>query len=212
MEYNTSRFQLIIPEYGRNIHKMIAYAIKIKDRKKRNRCAWSIIRLMIVSNTHHYGGGNNGNNGGKIIPFYQHKLWNQLLIMSNYKLDIDSPFPKPNSDKQIKIFCKKVIYPEYLTSFRYYGKIIRYMIPIAIKCKNQYKQEGLFYAIANTMKKNYLRWNRTLVEDHVIFKDLKQLSKGKICLMNNTYPLLQCSYLLNQRKNKNFLKIKKRIT
>ncbi|WP_185882333.1 DUF4290 domain-containing protein [Blattabacterium cuenoti] len=208
MEYNTSRFQLIITEYGRNIHKMINYAIQIQDRNKRNRCALSIIRLMTISNTNNY----RGSGDKKIIPFYQHKLWNQLFIMSNSKLDIDSPFPKPNPEHKINMFCKKVIYPKYLTSFRYYGKIIRYMIPIAIQCKNKQKQEGLFYAIANTMKKNYLRWNRTLVEDHIIFKDLKKLSNGKICLMNNTYSLLQCSYLLNNKKNRFFFKKKKRIT
>lgn len=197
MEYNTNRFKLVIPEYGRNIHKMIAYAIQIKNRKKRNRCAWSIIKLMTDSKSrlNH--------------PYFQHKLWNQLFIMSKYQLDIDPPFPKPHPEK-IKIFYdKKVEYPEYLTDFRYYGKIIRNMIHVAIHCKNRQKKEGLFYAIANTMKKNYLRWNKNLVEDDIIFKDLKELSKGKICLMNNTDPLLQCSYLLNPKRKKNYMRKKK---
>lgn len=197
MEYNTNRFKLVIPEYGRNIHKMIDYAIQIKNRKKRNRCAWGIIKLMTGSIYPKFH---------KSIPYFQHKLWNQLFIMSKYQLDIDPPFPKPHPKKTDKIsFCnKKVVYPEYLTNFRYYGKIIRNMIHAAIRCKDTQKKEGLFYAIANTMKKNYLRWNKNMVEDDVIFKDLKELSKGKICLMKNTDPLLQCSHILKCKKKEKY--------
>ncbi|WP_185861171.1 DUF4290 domain-containing protein [Blattabacterium cuenoti] len=197
MEYNTNRFKLVIPEYGRNIHKMIDYAIQIKNRKERNRCAWGIIKLMTGSVQTKFK---------KSIPHFQHfqhKLWNQLFIMSKYQLDIDPPFPKPNSKeiyKKNSYHPKKVAYPEYLTNFRYYGKIIRDMIHVAIRCKNTKKKEGLFYAIANTMKKNYLRWNKSIVEDDVIFKDLKELSKGKICLMKNTDSLLQCSHILRCKK------------
>ncbi|WP_185876730.1 DUF4290 domain-containing protein [Blattabacterium cuenoti] len=203
MEYNTNRLKLVIPEYGRNIHKMIDYAIKIKNRKKRNRCAWGIIKLMIDSTY-----TNRFNN--KTIPYFQHKLWNQLFIMSKYQLDVDPPFSKSNlflEEKKNNFSSKKreTIYPKYLTDFRYYGKIIRNMIHVAINCKNKKKKEGLFYAIANTMKKNYLRWNRNIVEDNTIFKDLKEISKGKIRLIN-TDPLLQCSYILRYKKKKIFKK------
>jgi hypothetical protein len=192
MEYNTNRFKLLIPEYGRNIQKMIDYAIHIKNRKKRNHCAWGIIKLMTDSIRTKFH---------KSVPFFQHKLWNQLFIMSKYQLDIDTPFPisKPNT-YNISFCNRKVIYPEYLTNFRYYGKIIRNMIHVAIRCKDTKKKEGLFYAIANTMKKNYLRWNKSIVEDDIIFKDLKELSKGKICLMKKTDSLLQCSYILKHKK------------
>ncbi|WP_185855960.1 DUF4290 domain-containing protein [Blattabacterium cuenoti] len=201
MEYNTNRLKLVIPEYGRNIHKMIDYAIQIKNRKERNKCAWSIIKLMTYSNP--------GFN--KEIPYFQHKLWNQLFFMSKYQLDIDPPFPKPNPEKKIQVSSKKAVYPEYLTNFRYYGKIIRNMIHVAVHCKDKQKKEGLFYAIANTMKKNYLRWNKNIVEDDVIFQDLKVLSKGKICLMNNTDPLLQSSHiLLNTKRKKNYLNNRKK--
>ncbi|WP_185873215.1 DUF4290 domain-containing protein [Blattabacterium cuenoti] len=193
MEYNTTRFKLVIPEYGRNIQKMIDFAIKIKDRKKRNQCALSIIRLMTDSNTNKYN--------KKIFNYFKHKLWNQLFIMSNYKLDIDTPFPKPNP-KKTKNFIKKIVYPEYLNNFRYYGKIIRDMINVAINCKDEKKKEGLLYSIANTMKKNYLRWNKNMVEDDVIFKDLTKLSNGKISITNNNMdPLLQCSKILKRNFN-----------
>ncbi|WP_185864371.1 DUF4290 domain-containing protein [Blattabacterium cuenoti] len=198
MEYNTNRFKLIIPEYGRNIHKMIYYAIKIKNRKKRNRCALSIIKLMI-----YYTSINDIGIKKKLNKsIFQHKLiWNQLFIISKYQLDIDTPFPKPNPNKMDFISSyKKVIYPKSLTNFRYYGKIIRNMIHVAIHCKDEQKKEGLSYAIANTMKKNYLRWNKNVVEDDIIFKDLKKLSNGKICLTEKTDTLLQCSHILNPNK------------
>ncbi|WP_185858429.1 DUF4290 domain-containing protein [Blattabacterium cuenoti] len=196
MEYNTNRFKLVIPGYGRNIHKMIDYAIQIKSRKKRNRCAWGIIKLMTDSINYRFD---------KSIPYFQHKLWNQLLIMSKFKLDIDPPFPKSNLEKKKVCFYKKIEYPKYLTNFRYYGKIIRNMIHVAVQCKNKQKKENLFYAIANTMKKNYLRWNKNIVDDDLIFQDLKELSKGKICLMNR-YPLLQCSYILKSKKKRVIIK------
>ncbi|WP_185868425.1 DUF4290 domain-containing protein [Blattabacterium cuenoti] len=195
MEYNTNRLKLIIPEYGRNIHKMISYAIKIKDRDKRNRCALGIIKLMTDFVLNH--------RLRKSIPFFQQKLWNQLMIMSQHKLDIDLPFPKKESEK-FKSFEKKITYPESLNNFRHYGKIIRNMIHVAIQCKDRKKKEGLFYAIANTMKKNYLRWNKSLVEDDTIFNDLKKLSKGKICLKYNgkkPYPLLQYSKIKKYRND-----------
>ncbi|WP_185870990.1 DUF4290 domain-containing protein [Blattabacterium cuenoti] len=199
MEYNTNRFKLVIPEYGRNIHKMIYYATKIKNRKKRNLCVLGIIKLMIDST---FTKKNTKNIKKKLSKsIFRHKLiWNQLFIISKYQLDIDIPFPKPNPENISFLSYKKVVYPKYLTSFRYYGKIIRNMIHVAVHCKNEQKKEGLSYAIANTMKKNYLRWNKNIVEDDIIFKDLKELSNGKICLMKKTDTLLQCSHILKNTK------------
>lgn len=180
MEYNTNRCKLAIPEYGRNIHKMIDFTMQIKNREKRNKCAWAIIKIMTNKKFK------------KNINIFQHKLWNQLLIMSNYQLDIDVPFFNGKHVKNKKKLYKKISYPKYLTDFRYYGKIIRNMIRAAIRCKNEQKKEGLLYVIANTMKKNYLRWNKNSVKDEVIYKDLKKLSNGKICSEIN--PLLQYGY------------------
>ncbi|WP_185877281.1 DUF4290 domain-containing protein [Blattabacterium cuenoti] len=189
MEYNTNRFRLVMPEYGRNIHKMIDIAIKIKNKKKRNKFACEIIKLMTEFVKYKK----------KLIPYFKHILWNQLLIMSNYKLDIDLPFPiEHNNVIKKHYYNKKINYPKYLNDFRYYGKIIRYMINSVINCKNKLKKKELLYSIANTMKKNYLRWNKNIVEDNIIFKDLEKLSKGKICLLNNNTPLLQNSKILKK--------------
>ena len=88
MEYNTERKELIIPEYGRNIQKMVENAMKIEDREKRTEYANSIIASM-----------NNVNPDAKNILDYKHKLWDHLYIISDYKLDVDSPYPMPDKVK-----------------------------------------------------------------------------------------------------------------
>lgn len=191
MEYNTDRLRMVIPEYGRNIHKMIRYAITITDRDKRNNCVWSIIRVMGDLNPHL-----------RDVPDFQHKLWDQLFIMAKFELDVDSPFQKPEP-KQFKVSPNKMEYPERLKEFRYYGKIIKDMINIAINCKKEDKKEGLIYAIANTMKKNYIKWNKDTIEDSIIFNDLKKISNGKLDIPIQRDPLIEVENIMNFMRKKN---------
>lgn len=190
MEYNTERTNMIIPEYGRNIHKMIRFAITIKDRNKRNKCAWNIIKLMGDLNTYL-----------RDVPDFQHKLWDQLFIMSNFELDVDSPFKKP--EKFNKTYPKKMHYPEQLKELRYYGKIIKDMIKVAIYCEKKDKKEGLIYAIANTMKKSHIKWNKETVNDSIIINDLKKLSKYRLHLNSYNDPLINTESIINHNKRKN---------
>lgn len=189
MEYNTKRTKMIIPEYGRHIHTMILQAIDLKDREKRNRFACRIIKIM-------------ENLTPKIrnIPNLQHKLWDQLFIMSEFKLDVDSPFLKPNAET-FHIPFREVSYPEYLRDYRYYGKIIRSMIRVASDCQDLQKKEGLTYAIANIMKKNYIRCNKKTIEDSVVFADLRKLSNGKM-ILKSAEPLLSHDEVINKNKRK----------
>ena len=87
LEYNTERTKLIIPEYGRHIHQMIDQAVALKDKDKRNNMAKAIIGVMGNLNPHL-----------RDVPDFQHKLWAQLFIMSNFELDADSPFEKPSKE------------------------------------------------------------------------------------------------------------------
>lgn len=191
MEYNTQRAVMIIPEYGRNIHKMIHYAITIQNRELRNKCALNIIRIMGYLNPHL-----------RDVRDFQHTLWDQLFIMSNFKLDVDSKFKKP-SIEDLKFAFKKIHYPKKLKKFRYYGRIIKDMINFTTKCDNKLKKQGLIYVIANTMKKNYLKWNKSTVSDIVIAEDLKVISCHKLSLDINKHPLLNFDNLfINKRKNK----------
>ena len=193
MEYNTERPKMIIPEYGRHIHNMIWYAISIEDKNERNRCTWGIIKIMGSLNPHL-----------RDVPDFQHKLWDQLFIMSNFKLKVDSPFSQPEPE-QFQHPPRSISYPEYLLEVRYYGKIIRDMISVAVGCSDPDKKEGLIYIIANTMKKNYIKWNKDTVEDSVIFEDLRKISKGKIIINIPSDPLIVSDEILQnvKRRNKN---------
>lgn len=168
--YNSQRPQLIIPEYGRNIQKMVQYAVTLADREERNQCCRAILSVM-----------------GQLFPHlrdiedYNHKLWDHLHIMSNFQLDVDSPYPKPNAADLDKA-PEKVPYPEGEVKFLHYG---RYVERLIVKCSEMEEGEeknAFAIAIANVMKQNALNWNRNTVTDDVILKDLTNLSKGKIRL------------------------------
>lgn len=169
MEYNTERKPLIIPEYGRHMQEMVDYCMSIEDREKRNEFAGIIIEVMGVLNPHL-----------RDVDDFQHKLWDQLFIMSNFSLDVDSPFPVLEKT-EVYSRPQRVPYPQEEYKYKYYGKNIRRMIDVAISWEGE-KQEGLIMVIANHMKKCYLLWNKDTVEDSVIFDHLNEMSGGKIDL------------------------------
>ena len=84
MDYNTSRKQLVLPEYGRNIQNMVDYIMEIEDRDERNRLAKAVINIMGNMNPHL-----------RDINDFKHRLWDHLAIMSEFKLDIDYPYEIP---------------------------------------------------------------------------------------------------------------------
>lgn len=170
MEYNTQRPHLIIPEYGRNVHNMVDYCLSISDREQRNKTAQSIIDVMGNLNPHL-----------RDVPDFKHKLWDHLFILSNFKLDVDSPYPIPTPDT----FTEKpdrVPYPEKHRRFRHYGDIVKKMIAYCINLEHGELREGLEISIANQMKKSYMLWNKDTVQDDVIIQELRVLSEGKIDL------------------------------
>ena len=180
MEYNTLRSKLIIPEYGRHIQQMVDHCLTIQDEQERNEFAEIIIEVMGELNPHL-----------RDVPDFQHKLWDQLFIMSNFQLDVKSPYPIPTKKDTVDSKPNKVYYPNAIYKYRYYGSNIRKMIDVAITWEEGEKQEGLFFAIANHMKKCYLKWNKDTVEDSVIFNHLYELSDGKIDLRNVEDHLVQ---------------------
>lgn len=181
LEYNTERNPLIIPEYGRHIQKMIEAATKIPDRELRNNTAKAIIAIMGNMNPHL-----------RDVPDFQHKLWDQLFKMSNFQIDVDSPFEKPTQES-ITPKPERLIPPQQHPKYRFYGNNILKMIEV---CKNWEEGElktALKFTIANHMKKCFLTWNKETVEDSVIFQHLYELSDQKIDLTNyeenlNTQP------------------------
>ena len=189
MEYNTSRTKLIIPEYGRNVQKMVHSIIQIKDRDKRNQQAKSIIEVMGNLNPHL-----------RDIPDFKHKLWDHLFIMSDFNLDVDSPYDRP-SKESFDEKPKMLEYSDNNIEFRHYGRILPAIIKRAIDLdKGDYK-DLLVFTIANHMKKCYLTWNKSYVEDNVVLNHLKQMSENKL-EMNDRFKLSSFSDIKTQKKYK----------
>jgi hypothetical protein len=190
LEYNTERPQLHIPEYGRHLQKMVDYAMSIEDREKRNQIAQSIISVMGNMQPHL-----------RDVPDFQHKLWDQLFIISDFKLDVDSPFPIP-SKEVLQQRPEPLHYPQNHPKYRYYGNNIKRMIDEAVKWDKGDKRSGLEYAIANHMKKCYLNWNKDTVDDKAIFQHLYELSDGQIDLASDGENLTESNQFLKQRNVK----------
>ncbi len=189
IDYNTERPHLIIPEYGRHIQKMVDHAILIEDKEERNKCVKSIIAVMGNLNPHL-----------RDVPDFQHKLWDQLFIISDFKLDVDSPFEKPTIE-DIKKGPVSLDYPQNYPKYRFYGNNIKRMIDVANKWEEGDKKEGLIFSIANHMKKCFLNWNKDTVDDEVIFNHLFELSEGKIDLRNSNEELSESQNLLKIKKH-----------
>jgi hypothetical protein len=167
-DYNTQRSHMILPEYGRNIQKMVEYAVTIEDREERNRAARAIIAIMGNLNPHL-----------RDVVDFKHKLWDHLYIISNFKLDIDSPYKKPTPEVLFEK-PKTVPYSDYDIKYKHYGKIIELLIKEAIGFEEGAEKDTLIKLIANHMKKCYLTWNREVVTDEAIFEDLNKLSGGAL--------------------------------
>ncbi|MDT0644037.1 DUF4290 domain-containing protein [Zunongwangia sp. F363] len=188
LEYNSERSQLIIPEYGRHLQKMVEHAVSIEDDKERNKVAHSIIAVMGNMNPHL-----------RDVPDFQHKLWDQLFIISDFKLNVESPFPKP-SREQLEERPEPLAYPQNFPKYRFYGNNIKRMIDEAKQYDEGPLKEALVYTIANHMKKSFLNWNRDTVDDKVIFDHLKELSNGELNMKNSDEDLSDSSNLLRGRK------------
>lgn len=188
LEYNSERIHLIIPEYGRHLQKLIEQATAIEDVIERNKAANYIIQVMGSLNPHL-----------RDVLDFQHKLWDQLFIMSDFKLDVISPYPIPTREVlQLKPDVLK--YPQNYPKYRFYGNNIKYMIDVANKWEEGEMKLALIKVIANHMKKSYLSWNKDTVKDDVIFEHLYELSAGKINMLQSTEVLLNTSDLMRTNK------------
>ena len=197
LEYNTIREELIIPEYGRHIQKMINYASSRESKEERNKLANSIISVMGNLQPHL-----------RDVPDFQHKLWDQLFIMSDFKLDADSPFEKP-SKEVLNAKPDPLSYPQNFPKYRFYGNNIKIMIDEAVKWDAGEMKDALVLTIANHMKKCFLNWNKDSVKDQVIFDHLYELSDTKIDIRDSKEELLDSALLLRSKKkfsNKKFPK------
>ncbi len=188
LEYNTERDKLIIPEYGRHLQKMIDQAIAIEDSEERNKVAKAIIAVMGNLQPHL-----------RDVPDFQHKLWDQLFIISDFKLDVEAPYPILTKEK-LEERPEPLEYPQNFPKYRYYGNNIKRMIDVANSWEEGDLKNALTYTIANHMKKCYLNWNKDTVDDMTIFKHLLELSDGKIDLRESTEDLSTSADLMRGKK------------
>lgn len=194
LEYNAERPHLIIPEYGRHLQKLIDQATEIADREERNKAAKYIIQVMGSLNPHL-----------RDVPDFQHKLWDQIFIMSDFRLDVDSPYPVPTREV-INLKPERLAYPQKNPKYRFYGNNIKYMINVANSWEEGEMKSALVKVIANHMKKSYLSWNKDTVTDAVIFEHLLELSDGKLNLLQSSEELLTTTDIMRTNKktsNKN---------
>jgi len=170
LEYNTDLTPLIISEYGRNIQKMVDFAITVTDKEERNRVARAIIDIMGQLNPHL-----------RDVNDFKHKLWDHLFVISKFQLDVDSPYPKP-SPETFTTKPQRVAYPRNNIRFKHYGKVVEDMIQKAIEMEEGETKDAFVETIANVMKSFYITWNKDNVGDEVILEQLKLLSKGQLKL------------------------------
>ena len=189
MDYNTARKKLILPEYGRNVQKMVDYIKTIEDKEERTRLAHGIINIMAIM--HH---------NTKDSTDFRRKLWDHLAIMSEFTLEIDAPFPPPD---MITLNQKpnKIPYKSKKIRFPHYGRVIENMIKKATEFEEGEEKNALIEIIANHMKKSYLIWNRDIVSDEIIFDDIYTISGGEINVDKNL-KLINARDLLKSRKSK----------
>ncbi len=189
MEYNTQRERMTIPEYGRNIQKMIEYTISLEDREKRNKSAQFIVNVMAGMNPQF-----------KETTDYLQKLYDHMHIISEFRLDIDSPYPPPPKDT-LKKKPEPLGYSDKKIRFRHYGKNIENIIAKAIEYEDGEEKDALIYAIANNLKMSYLNWNRDSVNDVTIAKHLADMSNGQLILKEDK-PLISSNEAITKSKPK----------
>ena len=189
LEYNSERPLMIIPEYGRHVQKLVNHCIALESTEERNEMAKAIVDVMGNLQPHL-----------RDVPDFKHKLWDQLYIMYDFKLDAKSPYPQP-SKEELQEKPEPLAYPKFSSKYRYYGKNIQTMIDVALSWEEGDMKEALVFSIANHMKKCYLNWNKDTVDDDVIFKHLLDLSDGKLDLRNSEEDLSETKDLLKKRNS-----------
>jgi hypothetical protein len=172
-DYNSTRNKLILSEYGRNVQNMVKYIVALPTKEERNRYAQVVIDLMGFLNPHL-----------RDVADFKHKLWDHLHIISDYQIDVDSPYPKP-SPEAIHIKPQPLRYPHQRIRYKHYGKTIELMIEKAKSIDDADRKRHMVQAIANFMKMAYVQWNKDSVADESILADLYALSGGTLKLEEN---------------------------
>lgn len=188
-DYNTQRKRMSLPEYGRNVQKMIEHIKTIKDPEERNRAAKTIIQIM-----------GNLNPSLRDVTDFKHKLWDHLMIIADFDLQVDSPYPAPDRQK-LDAKPNRVPYHNGEIRYAHYGLIIQSLIDTASAMDDGEEKEYLTSLILNQMKKDYLTWNKSLVADELIFRDMTEMSGSRLKVPEN-FRMADVKELLSPPKSK----------
>jgi hypothetical protein len=172
-DYNSTRNKLILSEYGRNVQNMVKYICELPTKEERNRYAQVVIDLMGFLNPHL-----------RDVADFKHKLWDHLHIISNFQIDVDSPYPKPEMEA-IHMKPEPLKYPHQRIRYKHYGKTIELMMEKAKSIDEADRKQHMVQAIANFMKMAYVQWNKDSVADETILADLRAMSGGQLQLEEN---------------------------
>ena len=170
MEYNTTRSNLILREYGRNFHKLVDYIGNEKDKEKRNKMSKTLVEMMKITQP-----------SFKDQSEVDAKMWDDLYIMSDYDLDIDSPYPMPKRKSESER-PKRLEYPKNKIRYRHYGKKIELLIEEAYKLKKEDEKEAAVIHIGKIMKSFFGMWNKESIDNKVIVENIKELSNNKLSI------------------------------
>ena len=168
LDYNTEREKLAMPEYGRNVLKMVEDVKKIEDRQKRTEQAKAVVRVMEILNPQVYSADN-----------WEQKLWDHLYIMAGYDLDVDSPYPKP-SPEQRKSRPEIIPLKKKPIKATHYGRNIESIIELIASEEDGEMKTAMIRSLAMYMRQQYLIWNKDSVADSTIFSDIEKLSDYRI--------------------------------
>lgn len=166
--YNNTRRKLYLPEYGRHIHEMVDHLMTITDREQRNRQARAVIAVM-----------------GNLQPLlrdtadFTHKLWDHLFIMSDFQLDVDSPYPRPTRE-ELQMTPNRLHYSQERIAFKHYGKYVSHMLSELRTETNREAQGAAVEQIARYMRAKSFEYNQEHPNNETIIKDIKIMSKGDI--------------------------------
>ena len=175
MEYNTTRNHLIMREYGRHIQRMIEYLLTIEDLEERERNASVVIELMGFLNPHL-----------KNVEDFRHKLWDHLFLISDFKLDVSSPYPIPTRET-LKQKSDPLPYPKRYPKHAHLGKNLELIIDKALQEENPEKKNGFANAIAYYMKLAYNNWHKETVHDDAIQGELNAITNGQLEFTNTPF-------------------------
>jgi hypothetical protein len=175
MEYNTTRNYLSMREYGRHIQKMVEYLLTLEDKEKRQQQAQVVIELMGFLNPHL-----------KNVEDFRHMLWDHLFFISDFKLDVDSPYPIPQKETY-KQKIEPLPYPKRYPKLSHLGKNLEIIIDKAMKEEDPEKKAGFANTIAYYMKLAYSNWHKELVHDDAIRSELDEITGGQLEFSNTPF-------------------------